>query len=138
VAAHTLEKTVTGEDIRKVEANAYLYSTTWAPRETATYVLERIPVQLATAAVGLRDARTVRAWAEGGAIKENEVAHKLQVLFRVVYALAETFGPHVAAAFLRGSNPTLGDRAPMAVLATSPAADAETAVLSALHGLLEG
>ena len=131
-------KALTGSEIGSIESDAYRKSTTLPHAELAAYVLENVPAQLATAAVGLRDARTVRAWAEGREIKENEAAHKLQVLFRVVYALVETYGRHVAAAFLRGSSPSLGDRAPLAVLATSPAAEAEPSILSALRALLEG
>lgn len=129
---------LSGRDIEQVEAAAYKFSTTWEPAAMAGFVLDNVPVQLATAAVGLRDARTLRAWADGREIKESEAAHKLQILFRVVHAIVNTYGKHVAAAFLRGTNPALGARAPMAVLATSSAAEAEPAILSALHGLLEG
>ena len=131
-------KTLTGKAIGAIEAEAVRNAMTWTHADQAGYVLEHVPAQLATAAVGLRDTRTVRAWADGREIKENEAAHKLQVLFRVVYAICETYGKHVAAAFLRGSNPSLNDRSPLAVLATSPAAEAEPLILSALRALLEG
>ena len=92
--------------------------------------------RLAAAALGLKDTRTLSSWARGGPVRSAEGEHRLQVLFRVVTALTDAFSPAVAAAFLRGSNPTLGDQAPMIVLAEEPPTAAESQLLSAVEALL--
>ena len=61
--------------------------------------------------------------------------HRLQALFRVTYALKERYGSAVAAAFLRGSNPMLGNKAPMTILANDSPADAEEAIIAAVEAL---
>ena len=104
--------------------------------EQAQVVQQVLGSRLAAAALGLKDTRTLSSWARGGPIRSGEGEHRLQVLFRVVTAVSGAFSPAVAAAFLRGSNPTLGDQAPMIVLADSPPAAAETRILSAVEALL--
>lgn len=104
-------------------------------QEQAGYVVEAIGSRLAAAALGLRDTRTVNSWAHGGPIKGPLHEHRLQALFRVTYALKERYGPAVAAAFLRGSNPMLGNKAPMTILATDSPAQAEEATIAAVEAL---
>lgn len=101
----------------------------------ARYVLDAVGARLAAAALGLRDTRTVTSWAGGGPIKGPDQEHRLQALFRVVFAVSERFSPAVAAAFLRGSNPLLNNRAPLTVLSTEPPADAEMAAIAAVEAL---
>jgi hypothetical protein len=103
--------------------------------EQARYVVDAVGSRLAAAALGLRDTRTVNSWAHGGPIKGPLHEHRLQALFRVTYAVKERYGPAVAAAFLRGSNPALGNRAPMTVLANESPADAEQATIAAVETL---
>ncbi len=104
--------------------------------EQAQVVQHVLGSRLAAAALGLKDTRTLSSWARGGPIRGTDGEHRLQVLFRVVTAVSDAFSPAVAAAFLRGSNPSLGDQAPMIVLADSPPAAAEVRLLSAVEALL--
>lgn len=105
--------------------------------DQAQFLLDTIGGRMSAAAIGLADSRAVRAWAEGGAVKEEEVRSRLQELFQVVWALSEAFSPAVAAAFLRGTNPHLGDRAPLVVLATEPPEDAGPQLLAAARFVIQ-
>lgn len=115
---------------------AHKQSVTWPVPTQARYVIDALGPRLVTASLGLRDGRTVPSWSAGGPIKSEVAAHRLQILFRVTYAVAEAFSPSVAAAFLRGTNPALGDQAPLAVLATEPPDRSEQQLLSAVEALL--
>lgn len=106
-------------------------------QEQAQFVVDAIGARMVTAAVGLRDARAVRAWARGGEIKEAAAERRLQELFQVVWAISKAYSPTVAAAFMRGTNPYLGDRAPLVVLADEPPDQAGPALLAAARHLLE-
>ncbi|HEX9888841.1 MAG TPA: hypothetical protein VGA69_05150 [Nitriliruptorales bacterium] len=99
--------------------------------------MEAIGARMATAAVGLRDVRAVRAWIRGGDIKQAAAEQRLQELFQVVWAISERYSPAVAAAFVRGTNPYLGDRAPLIVLADEPPEKSGPAILAAARHLLE-
>ena len=80
--------------------------------EHARYVVDKLGSRLVAASLGLRDTRSLQKWASGEAtIKSPEREHRLQVLYRVTYLLSEAYSGPVAAAFLRGSNPYLDDRA---------------------------
>jgi len=105
--------------------------------EQARFVLETVGARTATAAVGLRDARAVRGWARGQRIKQSDAQQRLQELYQVVWAVTEAYSPAVAAAFLRGTNPHLGDRAPLVVLAEGPPDKAGPALLAAARRLIE-
>jgi hypothetical protein len=105
--------------------------------EQAQYVQDVLGARLAAAALGIRDTRTLQSWGRGGAIKGLDQEHRLQALYRATVALSDAFSPSVAAAFLRGSNPTLNGRAPMLVLADDPPAEAETQVMTAVEALLD-
>lgn len=104
--------------------------------EQAAFVIEVLGSRLAAAALGLKDTRTLSSWARGGPIRSTEGEHRLQVLFRIVCAIADVFSPAVAAAFLRGSNPALGDQAPLIVLADESPVQAEPRLLAAVEALL--
>ena len=104
--------------------------------EQAQFVQERLGSRLAAASIGLKDTRTLSSWARGGPVRSEDGLHRLQVLFRVTRVLDEAFGPAVAAAFLRGSNPSLGGRAPMIVLADTAPDASEELLLSALEAIL--
>lgn len=106
------------------------------PAEQAAFVQQVLGGRLAAASLGLKDTRTLGSWARGGPIKGVDAGHRLQVLFRVASAIEEAFTPAVAAAFLRGSNPLLGDRAPMLVLADEPPTETEPRLVAALEALL--
>jgi len=106
------------------------------PGEQAAFVQGVLGSRLAAAALGLKDTRTLSSWARGGPIRGEIGGHRLQVLFRVVTAIDEVFNPAVAAAFVRGSNPALGDKAPLIVLADEPPFLAEPRLLAAVEALL--
>lgn len=107
------------------------------PQEQARFVLDALGARTATAAVGLRDARAIRSWARGSRIKQEEVLQRLQDLYAVVWALSESYSPAVAAAFMRGTNPYLGDRSPLVMLAEDPVDKAGPALLAAARHLIE-
>lgn len=124
-------------DVNDLIERACKLAVTATTREQAQFVVDAIGARLATAAVGLRDARAVRAWARGGDIKEAAAEQRLQELFQVVWAVSERYSPAVAAAFMRGTNPYLGDRAPLTVLADEPPEKGGPAILAAARHLLE-
>ena len=107
-----------------------------APAQQARYVQTTLGSRLAAACLG-KDTRTLASWAEGRPIKATDGEHRLQVLYRATVAVETTFGPAVAAAFLRGTNPVLGENAPMLVIADQPPAQAEAPVMLAVRALLE-
>jgi len=134
----SVDRYSTGPHGRVVDVlqNAHKQSIRVPPHEQATFVQETLGSRLAAAALGLKDTRTLSSWARGGPIRSTDGEHRLQVLFRVVTALTDAFSPAVAAAFLRGSNPVLGDRSPMIVLADGSPAVAEPQLLSAVEAML--
>ena len=127
-----------GAEFRATEVLEYAHkqSIRVPPTEQAQFVREVLGSRLAAAALGLKDTRTLSSWARGGPIRSLDGEHRLQVLFRVVTAITKAFTPGVAAAFLRGSNPTLGDRAPMIVLADTTPSTAENELLPAVEAFL--
>lgn len=119
--------------------SAYKESVVRAPWEQARHLVESVGIRHTTAALGLKDARTVRKWTdEQMDPREHDVARRLTVVYRVVRAVETVYSPAVAAVFLRSSNPQLDDDAPMVVLATRPVDEAEKAVLAAARAFLEG
>lgn len=118
---------------------AYKQSLVTSGWEQARHLIEAVGVRYTTAALGLKDARTVRAWVEKHAEpREHDVVSRLTVLYRVVKAIESVYSSTVAAAFLRSSNPQLGDEAPLVVLATRPVNEGERLVLAAARAFLEG
>jgi len=122
--------------VQDVLEGAHKRSVRTPPAEQAAFVQQVLGGRLAAASLGLKDTRTLGSWARGGQIKGVDAEHRLQVLFRVTSAVEDAFTPAVAAAFLRGSNPVLGDRAPLLVLADEPPAEAEPRLVAALEALL--
>lgn len=120
----------------EVMERAHKQSVRVPPAEQAAFVQEVLGSRLAAAALGLKDTRTLSSWAGGGPIRSSDGEHRVQVLFRIVVAIEDAFSPAVAAAFLRGSNPALGDRAPLIVLADEPPVQAEPRLLAAVEALL--
>lgn len=120
----------------EVLEHAHKRSVRTAATEQAAFVRQVLGGRLAAASLGLKDTRTLGSWARGGPIKGVDAEHRLQVLFRVTSAIEEAFTPAVAAAFMRGSNPVLEDRAPLLVLADEPPDLAEPRLLAALEALL--
>ena len=123
-------------DIAEVLTEAQKRSVRLPAREQARAAAVDLGGRLAAACLGLKDTRTLGSWARGGTIKGLDAEHRLQVLYRVTTAVASAYTPAVAAAFWRGSNPLLDDRAPMLVLADGVPADVEPALLRAAEALL--
>jgi hypothetical protein len=115
---------------------AHKRSITVPSSEQAVYVRDVLGSRLAAAALGLKDTRTLSSWASGGPIRGLDSEHRLQVLFRIVTAVAEVFTPAVATAFLRGSNPVLDGRSPLVVLANESPSSAEPKLVAAAESLL--
>lgn len=123
--------------IGEVLERAHKASVRVSPAEQAAFVHQVLGPRLAAASLGLKDTRTLASWARGGPIKGVDAEHRLQVLYRVTTAVEEAFTPAVAAAFLRGTNPVLGDRSPLVVLADDPPGEAEPRMLAAVEALLD-
>ena len=122
--------------VDEVLERAHRASVHTPPAEQAAAVQSSLGERLVAACLGLKDTRTLASWARGGPVREVHAEHRLQVLFRVSTAVTETYGPAVAAAFLRGANPVLGGRAPMLVLADEDPTRAEPALVAAVEALL--
>lgn len=123
--------------VHDVLERAHKRSVHTPPAEQAAFVQKVLGGRLAAAGLGLKDTRTLGSWARGGQIKGLDAGHRLQVLYRVTCAIEEAFTPAVAAAFLRGSNPLLGGRAPLLVLADDPPTEAEPPLVAAVEALLD-
>lgn len=104
----------------------------------ARFLLDTVGARVTTAAVGLKDARTVRGWADGRGVKQPLVEDRLHHLFLLVWALSEVYSPAVATSFLRGANPMLGDRSPLVVLATGEPEQDGPALVAAARSIIEG
>lgn len=128
--------TARDEEVHALLERVHKRSITVPAADQARFLQDVLGARLAAASLGLKDTRTLQSWARGGPIKGADHGHRLQALYRVATTLTEAFTPAVAAAFLRGSNPTLGDRAPMLVLADDPPAEAEQRVVAAVEALL--
>ena len=127
-----------GERVQLALSGAYEDSVRLGPQEQADCVYRVLGGRLATAALGLKDTRTLQSWARGGPIKNSDHVHRLQLLYRVTTAIERVYTPAVAAAFLRGSNPMLDHLAPMVVICAGPVVEAEAQVLAAAEALLQG
>jgi len=122
--------------VAEVLEQAYKRSATIGLHQQAGYVRSTLGGRLAAAALGLEDLRTLQSWEAGGQLRSPEAQHRLQVLYRLTYSLAEGRSRAVAAAFLHGSNPHLEDRTPLLVLARSKPGEVEAALLEAAEAVL--
>ena len=120
-------------DTKRAEASAYTESVRLDVPKIAGYVLDSVGQKIAAVAVGLRDARPIRAWQDGGDIREDNEA-RLRLLYRVTRTIATIYDDSTARAFLRSSSPYLDDVAPVLAIA----ADREADVLEALRTFLDG
>jgi len=109
-----------------------------APQK-ARYLLESIGPRIASAALGLADARQLKRWsAEAAEPREHAVELRLDALYWIVRAIAPNYSAAVAARFLRSANPQLGDEAPLVVLARADTEQSVGRVLAAARAFLEG
>lgn len=126
-------------DFTRVWEEAHKASVTDPVRDKAAYLLGSVGPRIATAALGLSDARQLERWAsENLEPREHDVAARLDALYWIVRAIIGCYTDAVAARFLRSSNPQLDDEAPLMVLRSASEPDAIRRVLVATRAFLEG
>lgn len=129
--------TATFDPVALEEAAFKASLTTEAPEQTA-FVLDTVGARVAAAALGLTDARPLYRWRKGSFPKEQAVADRLRILYRIVHEIHHAYGSRVVSAFLRSANPQLGDRSPLVVLADGQPGAVEAELLAATRAFLEG
>lgn len=131
-----IEADVDGDAVGNVESaemQAYHESAQLSVAKLAGYVLIAAGQKISAVAVGLKDARPIRAWQEGGDIREDNEA-RLRLLYRVTKTVSSVYDEATARAFLRSSSPYLDDQAPVLAIA----ADRQEDVLRALRAFVTG
>ncbi len=83
-------------------------------------LLEVIGQRLTAVVAGTKDARIVRAWAQGLRSPSVEFERKLRDAYTVVDLLLEVEAPETVRAWFCGMNPNLDDQPPVLALATMP------------------
>ena len=116
-----------------VEERAYKEAGRLPVTKIASYVLDMLGQKISAVALGLSDARPIKAWIEGGDIREENDA-RLRLLYRIARTVATLYDEATARAFLRSSSPYLDDRAPIILVSEG----AEGQVLEAMRSFLEG
>ena len=122
----------------EAEATAYRASVRESPAQMARWCLDNLGQRVSAVGLGLSDASLLRRYARGEGSPSAEREARLRLLYRVARMVAGTYDSQTARAFLRGSNPLLGDQAPLAVIADTPAEAAGAEVIAAARVLLEG
>lgn len=119
---------------------AYKEALTIPAWQHAQWLLESIGPRFTAASIGVRDARTVRRWRDERAEpRDHQEQARLQLLFRIVYAITLVYGrASVATSFLRSANPQLDDQAPLVLLASEPVEAMQRPLLAATRAFLEG
>ena len=96
---------------------AYKEAMSQTPAEQAGWLLDNVGPRIATAGLGLADARQLKRWRAGEVEpRSHELALRLHLLFRVAWAVTNAYGAKTAALFLRSANPQLADQAPLMLL----------------------
>lgn len=122
-----------------IEEQAYKESLTASPAGAVEFLLGVLGARVTAAALGLADARPLYRWRQGEVLpKEQAVEDRLRILHRVTHMVNEAYGPRVASAFLRSSNPQLDDQAPLVVLADSEPQLVAARLVGAARAFLEG
>jgi uncharacterized protein (DUF2384 family) len=124
--------------LTEAEATAYRASVCESPACMARWCLDNLGQRVSTASLGLTDASLLRRYARRQGKPSGDREASLRLLYRIGRMLTDAYDPQTARAFLRSSNPLLGDRAPVTVIAAEPAEVAGAEVLSAARVLLEG
>jgi uncharacterized protein (DUF2384 family) len=119
---------------------AYKEAATTPAWHHASWLLDTIGPRFTAASIGVRDARTVRRWRdEQIEPRDHDEQARLQLLFRIVYAITLVYGrASVATGFLRSANPQLDDEAPLMLLASEPIEAVQRRLLAAARAFLEG
>lgn len=123
----------------EAQERSYKESIVTTVAEQTEFLLASIGARITAAAIGLADARPLKAWAHGEASpKESAVEDRLRILFRVTYAISAVYGAATAAAFLRSSSPGLADEAPLVMLRERSPGEVEGPLLATARAFLEG
>lgn len=119
---------------------AYKEALTTPAWHHAQWLLDEIGPRFTAASIGVSDARTVRRWRdERVEPRDHEEQARLQLLFRIVYAITLVYGrASVATSFLRSANPQLDDEAPLVLLASEAVDSVQRRLLAATRAFLEG
>jgi hypothetical protein len=128
---------LTADDSWEQAYKAALTTPLW---EQARQLLELVGPRFTAAAVGVRDARTVRRWRDTQTEpRDHAEQQRLRLLYRIVLAISGVYGTgSVAAGFLRSANPQLDDEAPLVLLASGDPDVVQYPVLAATRAFLEG
>lgn len=130
---------VTAFDPLGIEDQAYKESLTASPASAVEFLLGVLGARVTAAALGLADARPLYRWRTGEVLpKERVIEDRLRILHRVTRMVAEAYGPRVASAFLRSSNPQLDDEAPLVMLADGDPQEVQARLVAAARAFLEG
>lgn len=130
---------VTAFDPLGIEDQAYKESLTTSPAGAVEFLLRVLGAQVTAAALGLADARPLYRWRTGDVLpKERVIEDRLRILHRVTRMVTEAYGPRVASAFLRSSNPQLDDEAPLVILADGDPREVQARLVGAARAFLEG
>ena len=113
--------------IAHAEDLAYRESVKYTPDALTEYLLDKVGQRITAVGVGLKDARQLRQWAEGGKIRPTHES-RLRLLYRVARAVEMVYDQETARAFLRSTSPYLGDAAPVEAVAAENAEGALEAV----------
>lgn len=124
--------------VDQVEDAAYRASVRDDTAAIARWLLDHLGQRVTTVGLGLRDASVARRYARGEVHPPQEREARLRLLYRVARTVAEAYDADTARAFLTGSNPQLGDRSPLLVIADEPAEQAGPEVIGAARALLHG
>lgn len=126
-----------GFDALEIEEQAFKESLTAGPQDMTTYLLDVIGARSLAVALGMADARPLYQWRDGNSRpRQAETSDRLRGLYRATRMVADAYGANAASVFVRSSNPQLGDRSVLTVLAEET--DGEAKVVAAARALLEG
>lgn len=128
---------LTADDSWEQAYKAALTTPLW---QQAGELLATVGPRFTAAAIGVRDARTVRRWRDEQADPRDHIeAARLRLLYRMVRAIDGVYGGgSVAAGFLRSANPQLDDVAPLVLLSGGDPDVTQAPLLAATRALLEG
>lgn len=104
-----------------------------------TYLVDTLGPRVTAAALGLSDARPLKRWASGtlDGPRSEITEDRLRILYQVVYAVAEAYGPAAASGFIRGANPNLNDDAILLLLRGDDVLDHEKRIIAATRSFLD-
>ena len=105
--------------------------------ELVAQLVHSIGRKLTAYIAGVKDARAVDRWSQGGESYGN-VEPRLRFTFQVVRTLQDHDSPRVVQAWLTGVNPELGDRTPIRLLREGNLDSVAVEVLGAARAFIAG